>query len=93
MFTAKVGYELKTVKRRERDVDTANAALSVSVREAEPFLEGVEINGRFVVIYSKTRAVAQHQITISWIVERIVVIIPNVDNVGIGDKSRGSSIG
>ena len=53
MFTAKIGYDLKTVKRRERDVDSVDAALSVSVRESEPFLEGVEINGRFVVIYSK----------------------------------------
>jgi hypothetical protein len=53
MFTTKIGYDLKTVKRREPDVDLANAALSVSVREAEPFLEGIEINGRFVVIYSK----------------------------------------
>jgi hypothetical protein len=53
MFTTKIGYDLKTVKRRERDVDSADAALSVSVRDAEPFLEGIEINGRFVVIYSK----------------------------------------
>ena len=53
MFTAKIGYDLKTVKRRERNIDSDNAALSNSVREAEPFLEGVEINGRFVVIYSK----------------------------------------
>ncbi len=53
MFTAKIGYDLKTVKRREADVDLANAALATSVREVEPFLEGIEINGRFVVIYSK----------------------------------------
>jgi hypothetical protein len=53
LFTTKIGYNLKTVKRRERDVDSANAALTVTVREVEPFLEGIEINGRFVVIYSK----------------------------------------
>jgi hypothetical protein len=53
MFSAKIGYELKSVKRRERDVDNASGAISVSLRETEPFLEGVEINGRYVVIYSK----------------------------------------
>jgi hypothetical protein len=53
IFSAKIGYDLKMVKRRERDVDAANASLLISVQEAEPFLEGVEINGRFVVIYSK----------------------------------------
>jgi hypothetical protein len=49
----KIGHDLKTVKRREPDVDQEKAALQVSVRVVEPFLEGVEINGRFVVVYSK----------------------------------------
>lgn len=49
----KIGHDLKTVKRREPDVDQVNAALQVSVRTVEPFLEGIEINGRFVVVYSK----------------------------------------
>jgi hypothetical protein len=49
----KIGHELKTVKRREPDVDQVNAALQVSVRTVEPFLEGIEINGRYVVVYSK----------------------------------------
>lgn len=53
MFTTRVGYDLKTVKRREPDVNTPNAALSVSVKQAEPFLEGIEVNGRYVVIFSK----------------------------------------
>src|SRR5205807_8178114 len=49
----KIGYVLKTVQRREPDVDQANSALQVSVRTVEPFLEGIEINGRYVVVYSK----------------------------------------
>jgi hypothetical protein len=47
------GYELRTVKRREPDGGNANAALAVTVRSVEPFLEGIEVDGRFVVIYSK----------------------------------------
>lgn len=54
MFTSKIGgFDLKTVKRREPDVDNPNAAFAVSIRNVEPFLEGVEVNGRYVVIYSK----------------------------------------
>jgi len=53
MFTSKIGHDLKSVKRREPDVDRANAAMAVTVRTVEPFLEGIEINGRWVVVYSK----------------------------------------
>jgi hypothetical protein len=47
------GYELKSVKRREPDGGNARGALAVSVRSVEPYLEGIEIDGRYVVIYSK----------------------------------------
>jgi hypothetical protein len=53
LFTSKIGNDLKLVKRREPDVSGENAGLGVAVRNVEPFLEGIEINGRFVVIYSK----------------------------------------
>jgi Domain of unknown function (DUF4159) len=54
LFTSKGnGFDLKTVKRREPNVDTGDSALEVSVRSVEPFLEGIEIDGKFVVIYSK----------------------------------------
>jgi hypothetical protein len=53
LFTTKIGNELKTVKRRELDAENPKGALSAAVREVEPFLEGIEVNGRFVVIYSK----------------------------------------
>jgi hypothetical protein len=47
------GYELRTVRRREPDTGVGNAAMATSIRTVEPFLEGIEIDGRFVVIYSK----------------------------------------
>lgn len=53
MFSTAVGYDLKSVKRREAQVDKADAPLSIAERVGEPFLEGIEIDGRFVVIYSK----------------------------------------
>ncbi len=53
MFTSKIGHDLKMVKRREPDVDRTNVAMAVAVRNVEPFLEGIEINGRWVVVYSK----------------------------------------
>ncbi len=53
IFTDKVGYELKTVKLRGPDPKKSNAATTVAIRDAEPFLEGIEVEGRFVVIYSK----------------------------------------
>jgi hypothetical protein len=54
IFTSSNGkYDLKTVKRREPDGGNARGALAVSVRSVEPYLEGIEIDGRFVVIYSK----------------------------------------
>ena len=48
----KIGYELKLVKRREPDVDS-KSAVQVNVKTVEPFLEGIEVNGRYVVVYSK----------------------------------------
>ena len=53
LFTSKNGHDLKSVKRREPEVDRGEAALQVSVRTVEPYLEGIEVGGRYVVIYSK----------------------------------------
>lgn len=52
IFTPKYGYDLTTVSCRHRQVDTTLTA-ELSVRTVEPFLEGIEIEGRFVVVYSK----------------------------------------
>jgi Domain of unknown function (DUF4159)/Prenyltransferase and squalene oxidase repeat len=53
LFSSKIGHDLRLVKRREPDVDNGESSLQVSVRSVEPFFEGIEIDGRFVVIYSK----------------------------------------
>jgi hypothetical protein len=50
LFTTKVGFDLKTVRRREPD---GGAGFAAAVHNVEPYLEGIEINGRYVVVYSK----------------------------------------
>ena len=47
------GYDLKQVQRREFEVNNPGEPLRVAVRQVEPYLEGIEIDGRYVVIYSK----------------------------------------
>jgi hypothetical protein len=53
MFTSKVGHDLPRVKRREPEANNPQLALRTNVVEGEPYLEGIEIDGRYVVIYSK----------------------------------------
>ncbi|MFN0051493.1 MAG: DUF4159 domain-containing protein [Planctomycetales bacterium] len=54
LFRKQIGHELKSVKIREPDADQGTAAnLQPVVRTVEPFLEGVEINHRYVLVYSK----------------------------------------
>ena len=53
LFSNKTGYDIKKVKRRGPESDRPNTALRTVVKEVEPFLEGIEIDGRLAVIYSK----------------------------------------
>jgi hypothetical protein len=53
MFTTKTGYDLAQVKRKEPERAGPNEKLENTVRSVEPFLEGVEIDGRYAVVYSK----------------------------------------
>jgi hypothetical protein len=53
LFTPKVGHDLKSVKLREPDAENAKGGRPVSIREVAPVLEGIELNGRYVVVYSK----------------------------------------
>lgn len=53
MFTSAIGQDVRTVRRRTSESDNPNAPLKSSVREVEPFLEGIELDGRYAVIYSK----------------------------------------
>lgn len=47
------GYDIDRVTRQAPATTDVNASLERIEREGEPFLEGVEIDGRLVVIYSK----------------------------------------
>ncbi|MGH7128564.1 MAG: DUF4159 domain-containing protein, partial [Planctomycetaceae bacterium] len=53
IFTTQVGYDIRTVRRRAPEVDDPNQVLNTEGREVEPFLEGIQVDGRYVVIYSK----------------------------------------
>ena len=53
MFTAQVGHEIKEVRRRVPAADGTNQKLSSVLRKGEPFLEGIELDGRYAVVYSK----------------------------------------
>lgn len=53
LFTTQVGFDIRRVKRRVPEVNDPNMPLRTDVREVEPFLEGIEIDGRYAVIYSK----------------------------------------
>lgn len=53
IFSEKVGHDLKVVHRRESVAATGGQPLQSRIVEGEPFLEGVEIEGQYRVIYSK----------------------------------------
>ncbi len=53
IFTTRIGHDIRKVKRRAAEVDSPNRAIETSVREVEPFLEGIEVDGRYTLIYSK----------------------------------------
>jgi hypothetical protein len=54
MFSEKIGRDVRRLRRRTTDgQQAANAPLAATVREVEPFLEGIAIDGRYVIIYSK----------------------------------------
>ncbi len=53
LFTQRIGFDIREVSRRSPEIDEANVALKTVTRRGEPFLEGIEIDGRFAVIYSK----------------------------------------
>jgi hypothetical protein len=53
IFTRKIGYDITKVKRRMPESASTTAKITASTKEVEPFLEGIEVEGRLVVIYSK----------------------------------------
>ena len=53
IFQEAVGYQIDQVKLRELVPSSQNAALRKTVKSIPPFLEGIEVDGRYVVIYSR----------------------------------------
>ena len=53
IFSTKVGHDLRQVKRRVNRGAGAKANIDSAIEVGEPILEGIEIDGRYVVIYSK----------------------------------------
>ena len=53
LFTSKVGFDVRSVRRREPEVANPKVAINTVVRTGKPFLEGVEVENHFSVIYSK----------------------------------------
>uniref|UniRef100_A0A7C2PF79 DUF4159 domain-containing protein n=1 Tax=Schlesneria paludicola TaxID=360056 RepID=A0A7C2PF79_9PLAN len=53
LFSQQIGRDVRRLRRRSLDTTNPNAPVSTSVREVEPYLEGIELDGRLAVIYSK----------------------------------------
>jgi len=53
MFSEKVGFDTHVVKRRRLLPARESASLRVQVESGPPVIEGIQIDGQYVVIYSK----------------------------------------
>ncbi len=53
IFSQAIGFDIRKVKRRIPQSGSLTDPLDPTLREGEPFLEGVEMRGRYCVIYSK----------------------------------------
>ncbi len=54
IFRLELGHDIRKVKRRVIPVGgAAGTALATEIREDDPFLEGLRVDGRYVVIYSR----------------------------------------
>jgi hypothetical protein len=53
LFSPGIGFDIRKVKRRIPQSGNLTDPLDPTMREGEPFLEGIQIKGRYCVIYSK----------------------------------------
>lgn len=53
MFHPTLGHDIRTVKRRVLAPGTEGGAIQAQDVAGEPFLEGIEIDGRYAIVYSK----------------------------------------
>lgn len=67
LFTEANGHEIKEVRRRRLVPSAKNATLEIKEEVGPPFLEGLEIDGRFAIIYSRydISCALEHQATLS----------------------------
>lgn len=67
VFTEATWHEIKTTTRRRLVPSEENAALTMRTEEGPPILEGIEIDGRYAVIYSRydISCALEHQASLS----------------------------
>jgi hypothetical protein len=53
LFSTGIGFDIRRVKRRIPESGNPNDPLDSTFKEGEPLLEGIDLNGRYCVIYSK----------------------------------------
>ncbi len=53
LFSEKIGRDIKLLKRRTAEGGENASGGNFTVRSAEPLIEGIELDGRYAVIYSK----------------------------------------
>lgn len=53
IFTTESGYDIRKVQRRGPESDLPGTTIRTVVKTVEPYLEGIKIDGRYAVIYSK----------------------------------------
>ena len=67
LYSATTGHDIREVTRRRLVPGEKTAALSMKVEKGPPLLEGIEVDGRFVVIYSRydISCALEHQASLS----------------------------
>lgn len=67
IYSEATWHDIKKTTRRRLIPSTENAALTLRTEEGPPILEGIEIDGRYVVIYSKydISCALEHQASLS----------------------------
>ena len=67
LFSEAIGHEIKQVRRRRLVPSAKNATLEIKEEVGPPLLEGIEIDGRFAIIYSRydISCALEHQASLS----------------------------
>jgi hypothetical protein len=53
LFSSGIGFDIRKVKRRIPESGKLTDPLDPTLRDGEPFLEGIQLKGRYCLIYSK----------------------------------------